>query len=434
MSDTLVILVIGLGLVLLAMVPFYRRQRNVERVTAEAEELARRYGLHEPVSLHPVVDVGACIGTGNCVSACPEGDVLGMRHGQAFTVSPARCIGHGVCERACPTEAIQLVFGSAKRGVEIPRIKQNFETNVPGLYIIGELGGMGLIRNAFEQGRQCIEGIAAAGRGPANALDVAIVGCGPAGLSASLHALHHDLRFVTLEKEDIGGTVRYYPRKKIVMTSSVKVPGYGKLSFREIAKEELIGIWEDIVRRTDLHVETGVTVSNVAREPDGCFTVTSATGSYRARRVILAIGRRGVPRKLNVPGEDLPKVIYSLREPEAYQKDRILVVGGGDSAIEAAMALADQPGNQVTISYRGEQFSRIKPGNLTRIEDAIGRNRVRVLWKTQVVAIDQQSVTCRNGRTETLPNDVVAIFAGGELPLKFLESCGVQIDRKFGEP
>lgn len=434
MSDSTVILLIGLGLVLGAMVPFYRRQRNLERVTAEAERLARKYGLHEPVSLHPVVDPGACIGSGNCVSVCPEEDVLGMRHGQAFTVSPARCIGHGLCERACPTEAIQLVFGSTKRGVEIPRVKRNFETNVPGLYIIGELGGMGLIRNAFEQGRQCIEGIAAAGRGPAHTLDVAIVGCGPAGLSASLHARHHGLRFVTLEREDIGGTVRYYPRKKIVMTSAVKVPGYGRLSFREVAKEELIGIWEDIVRRTDLQVETGATVEGVTRDRDGSFTVTSAKGTYRARRVVLAIGRRGVPRKLDVPGEDLPKVIYSLREPEAYQKDRILVVGGGDSAVEAALALADQPGNRVTMAYRGERFSRIKPGNLTRIEDAIARKRLQVLWKTNVVKIDRASVTCQNGSSQTLPNDVVAIFAGGALPLKFLEGCGVQVDKKFGEP
>jgi thioredoxin reductase/NAD-dependent dihydropyrimidine dehydrogenase PreA subunit len=434
MSDTLLVALVAIALIGLVLWPFYRRQRNLERVTAEAEELARRYGLHEPVSLHPAVDVGACIGTGNCLSACPEGDVLGMRHGQAFTVSPARCIGHGLCERACPTEAIQLVFGSTKRGVEIPRIKQNFETNVPGLYIVGELGGMGLIRNAFEQGRQCIEGIAAAGRGPANALDVVIVGCGPAGLSASLHCLHHDLRFVTLEREDIGGTVRYYPRKKIVMTSAVKVPGYGTLDFREISKEELIGIWEDIVRRTSLHVDTGVTVSGVTRDPDGCFTVISAGGTHRSRRVVLAIGRRGVPRKLNVPGEDLPKVIYSLREPEVYQRDRVLVVGGGDSAVEAALALSDQPGNQVTVSYRGERFHRIKPGNQTRIEDAIRRNRVRVLWNTNVVAIEEKSVTYRNGSTATLPNDVVAVFAGGELPFKFLESCGVKVDVKFGQP
>jgi thioredoxin reductase (NADPH) len=435
MSDTLLIAALGVGLVLLVLLPFYLRQRNLEHVTAEAEELAKRHGLNEPLSLHPVVDVGACIGTGNCVSVCPEGDVLGFRHGQAFVVSPARCIGHGLCERACPTEAIQLVFGSAKRGVEIPRIKQNFESNVPGLYIIGELGGMGLIRNAFEQGRQCIEGIARESKGPADALDVVIVGCGPAGLSASLHCLHHGLRFATLEKEDIGGTVRYYPRKKIVMTSTVKVPGYGKLAFREISKEELVDIWEDIVARTQLRVNIGETVTRVARGSDGCLTVTSGKSTYRTRRVVLAIGRRGVPRKLGVPGEDLPKVIYSLHEPEAYQQDRILVVGGGDSAVEAALALADQPGNRVTVSYRGEQFSRIKPGNLQRIEEALARRRVEILWKTNVVEITPKTVVYRNGgEPVALPNDVVAVFAGGELPLKFLESCGVQVDRKFGEP
>jgi thioredoxin reductase (NADPH) len=435
MADTLLIGAVGAVLVLLVMLPFYRRMRHLERTTAEAEELAQRYGLNEPLSLHPAVDVGACIGTGNCVSVCPEGDVLGLRHGQAFVVSPARCIGHGLCERACPTEAIQLVFGSSRRGVEIPRVKQNFESNVPGLYIIGELGGMGLIRNAFEQGRQCIEGIAREPKGPAGALDVVIVGCGPAGLSASLHCLHHGLRFATLEKEDIGGTVRYYPRKKIVLTSTVKVPGYGKLDFREISKEELIDIWEDIVQRTQLTVNLGETVTSVARGADGCFTVTSGKQAYRARRVVLAIGRRGVPRKLGVPGEDLPKVIYSLREPEVYQHERILVVGGGDSAVEAALALSDQPGNEVRVSYRGERFSRIKPGNLQRIEQAIARRRVEVLWQTNVVEITPQTVAYRNGgRPVTVPNDVVAIFAGGELPLRFLESCGVQVDRKFGEP
>lgn len=435
MSDNLIILLVAAGLIALALLPFYLRQRKAERLTAEAQQLAERYGLHEPVSLHPLVDVGACIGTGACIDVCPEGDVLGLRHGQAQVVSPARCIGHGLCERACPTEAIQLVFGTAKRGVEIPRIKQNFETNVPGLYIVGELGGMGLIRNAFEQGRQCIEGIAREERATATGvLDVVVVGCGPAGLSASLHCMHHELRFVTLEKEDIGGTVRYYPRKKIVMTGAVDVPGYGKLNLREVSKEDLIARWAEIVERTRLEVNTRETVQRIVRDDDGHFTVTSAKGTYRSRRVILAIGRRGVPRKLNVPGESLPKVIYSLLEPEAYQQDRIMVVGGGDSAVEAALALAEQKGNRVTLSYRGEQFRRIKPGNLARIEDAIAQRKVEVLWKTNLVKITPQSVVYQNGAEPvTVPNDVVAIFAGGELPLDFLRSCGVLIDKKFGE-
>jgi thioredoxin reductase/ferredoxin len=430
-------LTVGLGavLVLLFTVPFVLRKRRHEREALEAQERAERYGLHEPVTMHPVVAADACIGTGNCISVCPEGDVLGLRDGQAVAVTPASCIGHGLCERACPVEAIQLVFGSEKRGVQIPRVQANFETNVPGLYVIGELGGMGLIRNAFEQGRQCIEGIAREPKGPHDLLEVLIVGCGPAGLSASLHALHRKLRFRTIEKEDVGGTVRLYPRKKIVMTQPIAVPGFGKLSFREIAKEDLIGVWQDIIGKTDLHVTTGETVRAVTRGADGAFTVESDKGQHRAKRVILAIGRRGVPRKLGVPGENLPKVIYSLREPEEFKGDKVVVVGGGDSAIEAALALADQPGTRVWLSYRGDKFARIKPGNRERIEHAASEGKVKILWSTNLVEIGPDSVTYKNGGPhEKLPNDLVAIFAGGELPTRFLEQCGVQIDVKFGSP
>ena len=435
-SDTLIILAVGLGLVMLMALPVLVRHRRLEREAALAERRARAYGLHEPASLHPLVHPGACIGTGNCIAVCPEDDVLALRDGQARAISPARCIGHGLCERACPVEAIQLVFGTEKRGVDIPRVKQNFETNVPGIYIIGELGGMGLIRNAFEQGRQCIEGIAKERRGPAGVLDVLIVGCGPAGLSASLNCRHHKLRFKTLEKEDIGGTVRYYPRKKLVMTAPVKVPGWGRFGSREILKEELIALWDEIVAKTGLTVNTRESVERVTRTADGCFEVSSNKATYKTKRVVLAIGRRGVPRKLNVPGEELPKVIYSLLEPEVYQQDRVLVVGGGDSAIEAALALADQPGNRVMISYRNKAFSRIKPGNLHRINDAVARQRVEILWSTNVKEIKPKSVVYTNGRGGPfeVENDVIAVFVGGELPLKFLRDCGVAVDTKFGTP
>jgi thioredoxin reductase (NADPH) len=433
--DTLLILGVAAFLIVASTLPFILRERRRERRTAEAQDRAERYGLHEPVSLHPVVSAEACIGTGNCLSVCPEQDVLGFRDGQAVTVSPARCVGHGLCERACPVEAIQLVFGSEKRGVEIPRIRENFESNVPGLYIIGELGGMGLIRNAFEQGRQCLEGIARLPRAPEGVLDVLIVGCGPAGLSASVNAIHHGLRFVTIEREDVGGSVRYFPRKKVVMTSPVQVPGYGKLSFRELPKEELMAVWQDIMTRTGLTVQTEEMVTAIERR-NGVFEVASTKGRYTAKQVVLAIGRRGIPRKLGVPGEQLPKVIYSLREPEAFQNDRILVVGGGDSAVEAALALADQEGTQVTISYRRDRFSRIKPANLERIEGALQSGRVNVLWSSQVLEIGEHAVHCQDAdqRDRELVNDVVAIFAGGELPTAFLLSCGIQFDTKFGAP
>ena len=434
--DTLLIWGVGLALVLVVGLPYYGRHRRIERRTTAAEVEALRYGLHEPASLHPVVMVDACIGTGNCLAACPEEDVLGIRDGQAHPVSPARCIGHGLCERACPVDAIQLVFGTDKRGVDLPRVQENFETNVPGLYIVGELGGMGLIGNAFEQGRQCVEGIARLknGDGEPGVLDILIVGCGPAGLSASLQCQQHGLSFRTLEKEDIGGTVRHYPRKKLVLTRPMKVPGYGKLSHREITKESLIDVWEDIVARTGLEVGTGETVTDVRRNGSG-FLVTSDKQDYRSRHVILAIGRRGVPRKLDVPGEDLPKVAYSLREPEAFESDRIAVVGGGDSAVEAALALAEQ-GNEVTISYRRDSFSRIKPQNHDRVQEALRNGLIDILWRTNVIAIEPERVILKNDNQQTgaILNDYAFIFAGGELPTRFLRACGVEIDTKFGDP
>lgn len=439
LSDAQLIWIIAAGLTLLVMLPFLLRQRRLERATEEQEELAQTYGLKEPVTMHPVVDPSRCIGVGACVPACPEHEVLGIRDGQAYAVTPARCIGHGLCERACPMEAIQLVFGSEKRGIDLPRIQENFETNVPGLYIVGELGGMGLIRNAFEQGRQCVEGIVRANgrRGGGEVLDLLIVGCGPAGLAASLTAVHHGLHFKTIEREnDIGGAVRNYPRKKLVMTAPIKVPGYGKLRHREIRKEALIEIWADIREKTGLEVTGGETVTGVKRKPDGLFNVETTRTTYRARRVILAIGRRGTPRKLGVPGEELPKVAYSLREPEAFQRDRLLVVGGGDSAVEAALALAEQPGNDVKLSYRRESFSRIKPGNLQRVEQALQQRKLEVLWSTSLLKVEPDSVVYRGPREDIveIPNDYLFVFIGGVLPTPFLRACGVEIETKFGQP
>ncbi|MGD2046854.1 MAG: NAD(P)-binding domain-containing protein, partial [Gemmatimonadota bacterium] len=378
MSDTMVVWLVGLGLGAVATLPVLLRMHRRERETDAAEAHALQYGLHEPATIHPVVDPDVCIGTGSCVDVCPEGKVIGFRRGQGVVVAPASCIGHGLCERSCPVGAIQLVFGTVSRGVEIPRTSETFETNVPDLYIVGELGGMGLIRNAFEQGRQCIEGITKKGGrvGDGPLLDLVIVGAGPAGIAASLYARQAGLRFVTLEREeDAGGAVRHYPRKKLVMTEPVKVPGFGRVGSHEMVKEDLIALWERIA--TDLPIRTGCTVKTVHKAGDGFALETDGYG-YHARRVILAIGRRGVPRKLGIPGEDLENVQYALAEPEAFQGDRVLVVGGGDSAVEAALAISEEPDALVRLSYRGERFNRIKPANRDRVEAAVRQGSLDV--------------------------------------------------------
>jgi thioredoxin reductase (NADPH) len=436
------VLIWGGGLLLTALftLPFLRAMRRREREAEAAREEASLYGLSEPATLHPVVDPARCIGIGNCVQICPE-DVLVLVDGQAAAVKAARCIGHGLCERACPVDAIQLVFGTETRGVELPRLKGNFETNVRGLYVVGELGGMGLVANAVEQGRQCVEGIRGESeKGPDGVGELLIVGCGPAGLAAALTALDAGIRPMVLEKEGPGGAVRHYPRKKMVMTRPVVLPGHGRIPFREIRKEELIGLWDEVIQASGLEVTSGVTVAAVEEVGPLHFRVrTTAGAAYEAQRVILAIGRRGVPRKLGVPGEEAPHVQYALREAESFRNEEVLVVGGGDSAVEAALALAEQPGNRVRISYRRDAFSRIRPENLRRVEQAAADGRVEVLWRTQPVAIEDGAVLlggtgASEGVERRVPADQVFIFAGGELPTPFLRACGVEIETKFGVP
>lgn len=422
----------------LAVLPAVRISRARERQGREARQTAIDYGLHEPVSLHPVVDSALCIGSGGCVEACPE-SVLAVINGQAVAVAPARCVGHGLCERVCPMGAIRLVFGTATRGIELPRIKENFETNVPGIYIIGELGGMGLVRNAFEQGRQCVAGIAkeiTRDRQSCDLLDVLVVGCGPAGLSAALYLQQAGLSFAVLEKEpDVGGAVRHYPRRKLVMTYSLDIPGYGRIGSNEISKERLVGIWSDIAQKSELPIVTSSVVERIERGATG-FHVRTANALYSARRVILAIGRRGVPRRLGVPGEDGGNVYYGLAEPDSFAGRRIVVVGGGDSAVEAALMLAEQPGTRVRLSYRRPQLARVKPVNLKHLEEAVGSGKVQPLWSSSIRAIGPHSITYTDASTANhdIENDDVFAFIGGELPTKFLQETGIALDTKFGEP
>jgi thioredoxin reductase (NADPH) len=406
-----------------------RSERRSRSIRAEAVEA----GLTEPTSLHPKIDPVKCLGCGACTRVCPEGDVIGLIKGKAVLVEPTSCIGHGACKTACPTGAISLVFGTETRGVELPRVSPDFQTNVPGLFIAGELGGMGLIRNAIEQGRQAMEAVASLdGIGRAGSLDVIIVGCGPAGLSASLAALARKLRFMTLEQDSLGGTVAHYPRGKVVMTAPAMLPLVGKMSFREVSKEKLLAFWKRAIAKTGLKIRFGERVEAIDRMTSG-FVVRTTRGSYRSRAVLLAIGRRGTPRKLEVPGEELPKVVYRLVDPEQYRGKHVLVVGGGDSALEAAASIAEEANTTVSLSYRGEAFGRAKPKNRTRVDAAVRRGVLTLMLSSKVKAIGHDSVQIEHqGRQLSLRNDAVIVCAGGILPTAFLRSVGIEVETKYG--
>ena len=408
------------------------------RSRAEARAVAQRNdaiaaGLGEPTSLHPVIDPVLCIGCKACLSACPEGDIIGLINNKAQLVEPSNCIGHGACKTACPRGAISLVFGTETRGVELPVTQPDFQSNVPGLYIAGELGGMGLIRNAIEQGRQAMEAIAAMPPSrQSNMLDVLIIGSGPAGLSASLSALENNLRFVAVEQGTLGGTVAHFPRGKVVMTAPAVLPIIGQVKFKEVGKEELLRFWQKVVDQTGLQINYQERVERVTAVDDG-FSVQTTRKTYLSRNVLLAIGRRGTPRRLEVPGEDLPKVTYRMIDPEQYRGQHVLVVGGGDSALEAAASLADEPGTRVTLSYRNGAFGRAKAKNRQRVEEASAAGRLEVLLGSQVtqIGVDRVSLSYRNN-VVVRRNDAVIVCVGGILPTDFLRSMGIEIETKYG--
>jgi len=416
---------------------YLRRRRSAERRSRAARQEAETAGLAEPASLHPMIDASRCVGCSACVRACPEQPehvVLGLIDGKASLIEAGNCIGHGACRTACPVGAISLVFGSERRGVDIPTLTPEFETSVPGIFIAGELGGMGLIRNALEQGRQAVDVIAERKRLVAapDVLDLVIVGAGPAGFSASLAATARGLKFVTVEQESLGGCVFQYPRGKLVMTAPAELPLVGKVRFRNTSKEELLAFWQEVERKTGLQIRYRHHVEKIAQTGTG-FTVMTNHGELQTRFVLLAIGRRGTPRKLGVEGEQLPKVVYRLIDAEQYRGKRVLVVGGGDSALEAATSIAEVEATEVTLSYRGDSFARAKARNRERLEAATMSGKLRAMLKSNVMQIEPESVLVDcDGNPARFANDAVIVSAGGVLPTAFLQSLGITVETKHG--
>lgn len=423
--------VIAVVLLLLFVLGDLKKRKKIE---AKSRESAEKGKLRSdgPQSQHPHIDATTCIGCAACTHVCPEGDVLAMLGGKAVIVNGYKCIGHSLCAEACPVGAITMVMASPSMGADMPRLTPDYETSIKNLFIVGELGGLALIKNAINQGRDCVDNIAnrvnavTSRRSTPDILDVVIIGAGPAGISASLRAIEKKLTYVTVDEGEMGGTVAKYPRQKLVMTTPVEFPMYGKFKKMELSKEDLLAFWKSVLQRADFKFRQGEKVEDIKKGQDGIFTAVTTKNQYRSHAVVLAIGKSGSPRKLGVKGEELPKVMYRLIEADHYINKKILVVGGGDSAIEAAMGLAHQVGNNVTLSYRKEAFSRIKDRNAQRIEECMRKGKLKVIFNSSPVEFKAHSVVLDvNGKLQEIPNDCVWVFAGGEPPTAFLKKIGV---------
>lgn len=396
---------------------------------------------HEPLSLHPEVDTAICVGCGTCTTVCPEGSVLKLIDHRPVLVSPAKCVGHGECERNCPNGAIRLVFGTKTRGMDIPRISQDYETNIAGLYIAGELGGMGLIRNAVKQGAAAAKHALAhtkeVPRGSKCDADLLVVGAGPAGLAACLVAIEAGRSYICIDQGSFGGTVYNYPRQKIVMSYPADLPGVGTMKFDNhfVSKEELLAYWNEVRRNKGIQIRENVSFKSLKHEGD-MFVVETPAGEIRALKVVLALGVRGSPRKLGLANEDSKKVTYSLVDAEQYQDQEIAVVGAGNSAVEAAISLANAKlKNGVTLLVRGPALDRCNETNQTKIEALVAKGTVKILFDTSVKEIhpDRLIVETKGQGRKQLRNNFLIVLAGTEAPHKFLMSLGVAIDKKFGE-
>lgn len=413
-------------------------QKAEDEKRAQEARAAEEEGANEALTQHPQIDPSRCLGCGSCVAACPEHGVIALVDGRAKLVRASHCVGHGCCEVACPVGALVVGLGDLSGRPDIPRLSNEHETTVPGVFIAGELSGIGLIRNAVEQGTGIIDTIA--GRikqegprlGVPDLSDVLIVGCGPSGIAATLRAHELGLKYTVIDQDDLGGTVRKYPRNKMTLTQPVDLPLHGRMKRTQYSKEELIEMWEKIFSEHRIKVQSGVKFTGLKARPDGVFSVETSAGIMLTRFCVLALGRRGTPRRLGVPGEDSERVLYQLVDAADYNDQKILVVGGGDSAIEAALALAAQKGNRVTLSYRRNAFFRIKSRNREGLEKARASGRVNVVLNSNVQYIDKEYVKLEvhpkgDGEPEIkrIAVDYVFVFAGGEPPYPLLQNSGI---------
>jgi len=423
---------VGLIIILSFLIPYIRSMKKKEAETKKRLEETRAKRQDKALLQHPIINRSLCIGCGICVDSCPEGVVLGLIEGKATIIHGSHCVGHAKCAENCPVGAIEVGLGDISQREDIPQLSEYFESNISGLYIIGELSGLALIKNAIRHGVTAIDHIHEFKSANSNAeFDVVIIGAGPAGLSAALRAKELGLNYLVLDQDKPGGTILQYPRRKLVLVQPVDLPLYGSLKKGEYEKEDLLDIWEKLIDEYKIRLLTGYKLMGITGEK-GNFTVKTSSDPVSASNVILALGRRGTPRKLGIPGEDMSKVMYKLLDAETYKNKKLMVVGGGDSAIEAAIGLAHQEGNEVTISYRKENFFRLKARNESQIEKAISEKLLNVVFSSNPIKIEADSIALKTPDSElAIENNYVFIFAGGELPFPLLNSIGIEFGKKI---
>jgi thioredoxin reductase/polyferredoxin len=335
-------------------------------------------------------------------------------------------------------QQIDTVLSSGDMPSRRPELRANKESNIPGLYIIGDLAGAPVIKLAMAQGFEVINHIAAqpdAKASSAEMYDLLIIGAGAAGLNAALAARDKGLRALILEKGKVANTIEDFPEGKWVYAEPDSSPPKGKLWLDGARKEDLLRRWRQIITENNLDIRTEEGVKSMARQKDGSFVVTSEKGNpFRARRVILASGQRGNPRKLGVPGEEQEHVYHRLYSPRHYHNENILVVGGGNSAVEAALVLSEQ--NRVRLSYRGGEFSRIFKDNERKLNEAVAQGRIELILNSQVKEFGAKSATLRvdrGGHEETVvvPCDHAFVLVGAEMPVAFLKSLGLKLENEW---
>jgi thioredoxin reductase len=430
----------GIAILLVAVVglPFVLREIRKKRRAGElakriipvssltAEDIESIRSLHpEGKKMYPAINRAVCVGCGACAQSCREKDVLAVINGKSTLVNPLACRGEGDCERNCVTGGLKLVEHGCKLKVSVPWTDEHFESNIKGVYIVGSLTGAALIKEAINQGRSAVNHIMK-GVVPPNLPTVLVVGAGPAGLSAMLSCRKFGLPVLCFEKERTANTIRNFPKKKFVMAEPLELPLVGPLWVGDTTREKLLESWDGILDKAGACIATGSRLEMIARK-DGRFRVTISGQVHDCDKVILALGNRGVPRKLGIPGEDGANVFYNLLEASEFSGSTVTVTGAGDSAIEAALAL-QKNGCRVTLVVRGDGFPKAKARNVERIGRAIAGGEISAHFNSRLLAISDHFVVFTNAEGSVRQaNDTVFVLVGGELPFDLLQRIGIEI-------